>query len=471
MLLFPPFKDYQFGDNWSGTESLIPPLGLLYLAAPLIKAGYDVSFIDLCIEKFERKEFFNIIAEQDFILISCLTQSIEHTNKLIKDIKRCNSKAFVLCGGPYCREIRQFVEGSDLTVMGEAEEYIVEIIQRLSSNESLEDIPELIFRENGGLKRTENKMIVSNLDEIEPPLLDLIKVKNYGFFQGFRVPNVAPIMTSRGCLFKCIYCTNNIVKYRERSVNNVILDIKKLEEQGYEYLIFCDDNFLLNRKRVLKIMNKIIENKIKMKMIIQGRVDGADYALYRTMRKAGVITVIFGIESVNQDVLDFYNKRATVEANKKAIEIANKAGMITVGNVIIGSPIETRKHLSEVKTFSDELPLDFLNINILAYFYSTPLWKEAREKGLIRENDIFVLTNEKTSNFSLEELYEMEKELLTYFYKNPKRILRIIYKIIRIGEGRGLFQLFKQFFNKTIYRTGGNRYGFSEQTVTIQLSQ
>ena len=116
-------------------------------------------------------------------------------------------------------------------------------------------------------------------------------------------------------------------------------------------LVFCDDNFLLHTKRANAIFDYIIKRKLNIKIIIQGRVDMIDYSLALKMKQANVIMLIFGIESVNQDVLDFYNKKTTIEKIKQVIEIVNNVGIITISGLIIGAPIEEMKHFENIIEF------------------------------------------------------------------------------------------------------------------------
>lgn len=192
----------------------------------------------------------------------------------------------------------------------------------------------------------------------------------------------------------------------------------------------------------MEIMNRIIKEKIKISMIMQGRVDRADYELYKKMKNAGVIMIVFGIKNVNQDVLDYYNKRTTVKQEINALTIANKVGILTMGYLMIGSPIETMKHHDNTKVFFDKYPLDLMLNGLLYYMKGSVLWEEAHKKGLIKKNEYSVMTSKKFSKFSQDELFKIKDDLNYYFYKNPKRIMRILYKLLRNGQMKLLANIF-----------------------------
>ena len=442
LLLHAPFKKYTFNKNWRKLKTLSPPLGLLYLGTPLIKNGYKVSFIDLNVDKFTKKDFLNQIRKQDFILITCFDGTIHNVIKIIKDIKKVNQNGHIICGGPQCNIVKEYVEGSDITCVGEVEGYITKILGSLVSKRSLNDIPGLIHEQNGIIVKRPGFMTVPDLDSSLPPTRYLIDRKKYGFIGITRI-NIALIMSSRGCPFNCHYCANSSLNsvYRERSVENVLNEIKTLIGQGYKYISFGDDNFLLNKERVINLMNRIIGQKNKVKMIVLGRVDSADPVLYKKLREAGVIAILFGIESANQDILDFYNKKTTVEKGIEAIKLANKVGLITFGSFIIGAPFETKKHFDKNKDYFDSVPLDLMICNNLVYLRGSKLWINANEKGLIKNYEDNVKVNQKLSLYSSREWSIIKNELTLYFYKNPRRLLRLLIKVIRLGEAGLIFKM------------------------------
>ena len=146
LLIDPTFRELSFGDRWEPSPRLAPPLGLMYLATPLIQAGFDVEFIDLNVEKFTVDQFAEKVSNRDFIGLTCYSASLKSVLKLIPIIRKTNPQAYILCGGPYCTLSEKHVAGADLTAFGEAEEYIVEILEHLVQKQSLEGIPGIIYR-------------------------------------------------------------------------------------------------------------------------------------------------------------------------------------------------------------------------------------------------------------------------------------------------------------------------------------
>ena len=456
LLIDPTFKELAFGDRWEPSPRVAPPLGLMYLATPLIKAGFDVEFMDLNVERFTVNQFAQKVRSRDFVGLTCYSASLESVQKLIPIIRKANPQAYIMCGGPYCTLSEKHVAGADLTAIGEAEEYIVEILQRLVQEKSLEGIPGIIYRKNGELSRNKGIMQVKDLNVNRPASFELAQDKEYGHFLGIRLRDITGMITSRGCPFRCAYCTNMAkLAFRVRAVDNVIEEIQEYQYRGYKYLVCYDDNFLFNKRRAMQIMDEIVKRKIRMKIIVLGRVDSADQVLYRKLKKAGVAIILFGIESANQDVLDFYHKQVTVQQIREAVRMCNQMGMLSFGWFIVGAPMETREHFENNLRLANETHLDFAYYNVLRYDEGSKLWEEACQKGLIEENETIVWANEKLSNFAYEELRAIRAEMTRRFYLNPARLLRIIYKS---RQYKLLLHLLKLILRKNIAKVFTNLF-------------
>ena len=154
--------------------------------------------------------------------------------------------------------------------------------------------------------------------------------------------------------------------------------------------------------------------------------------------------ILFGIESANQDVLDFYHKQVTVQQIREAVRMCNQMGMLSYGWFIVGAPMETREHFENDLRLANETRLDFAYYNILGYREGSELWEDACRRGLIEENETIVWANEKLSNFTYEELRAIRAEMTRRFYLNPARLLRIVYKTWRLNELPHLLTLLRK---------------------------
>lgn len=142
---------------------------------------------------------------------------------------------------------KEYFKGSDITCIGEAENYIANLLDTIEHKKSLNNFPGLIYKKNGHIINTGGSMKVENLDSSMSPAIELVKGKNYGNICNMKL-KIAPIISSRGCPFACYFCTFKGFKHRVRSIDNVINEIKNIIKRG----------FYLNPKRIIRIIFKLL---------------------------------------------------------------------------------------------------------------------------------------------------------------------------------------------------------------------
>jgi radical SAM superfamily enzyme YgiQ (UPF0313 family) len=157
-------------------------------------------------------------------------------------------------------------------------------------------------------------------------------------------------------------------------------------------------------------------------MILGARVDSADKKLYAKMKKANVKFVGYGIESGNQDVLDFYHKDITLQQIRTTIQLAKDMGFFTYGSFILGAPCETEKHFKNTITFACSLPLDIADFGPLFYQKGSFLWNQAVQHGNISKHEYSVTADSRKGlgHFTSEELDRVLSNAFKHFYLRPR---------------------------------------------------
>lgn len=190
--------------------------------------------------------------------------------------------------------------------------------------------------------------------------------------------------------------------------------------------MICDDNFLADVKRAHKIFDMLIERGTSIDLLIMGaRVDSAERELYKKMKKAGVRVILYGLESGNQDVLDFYNKKITLQQIREAVSLGSEMGFLTSATFIFGAPIETKEHFENTIKFACSLPLDIAFFGSLCYQIGADLWVEAVKNKKISKDEFFVTADSRRGlgNFIPEELKTYAEQASRRFYIRPHFIL------------------------------------------------
>jgi radical SAM superfamily enzyme YgiQ (UPF0313 family) len=376
-----------------------PPLGILYLAAVLEERGIEVSVLDQAVKGFTIKETVSWIKAEnpDVLGFSTLASSGRTAALISNEVKKENPHVTVVFGNYYAtfnpeRILRKY-PSVDIIVRGEGERTIIDLADCIANKRRLKDVLGISFRNGNSVASTADRPLIKNLDCLPFPDRALIDEEYHSVIAG---TNVAPrkftsLVSSRGCVYRCRFCCCtqfSCNRWRPRSVQNTLEELLFLASEGYEQFIFVDDNFTAKPKNVIELCRKMRKEKLEMEWICEGRVDNASYQMFWEIAKAGCKIFYFGIESANQRILDYYNKRITPEQSETAVRTARKAGAdVIVGSFIVGAPDETREEIRNTIEFANRIPIDLPQFNILGVHPGTDLWNEFEAKGLLEEVD------------------------------------------------------------------------------------
>jgi radical SAM superfamily enzyme YgiQ (UPF0313 family) len=149
--------------------------------------------------------------------------------------------------------------------------------------------------------------------------------------------------------------------------------------------------------------------------------------MLREMAKAGCKILYFGIESANQRILDYYNKKITPEQSEKAVKTARKAGIdVIVGSFILGAPDETRSEINNTIEFAKRIPIDIPQFNILDVHPGQEMWNELEARGILNAEEYWE-TGVPVSKISpkavpFEEIRRMTRRGFYSFIRRPTYI-------------------------------------------------
>jgi anaerobic magnesium-protoporphyrin IX monomethyl ester cyclase len=420
------------------TGAFLPPLGLLYLASVLKSLGHTVEIIDCNAETIADESMQSALHHADVVGMTVHSdpQELKSSITLAHKIKDCDPDIPLLIGGPHCllfpeQALRE--HQANICVRGEGEHIIGDLLNALDGKRPLTTVPGITFQQNETFYSTPASEQIMDLDSLPFPSRDLVKKYDYGYFLGTKIikGRVTSLMTSRGCPCQCTFCqvSSYLPHYRVRSVQNCIQEIDTLVQQGYQSLAFVDDNFLANKKSTEQLMDHIIQQGYDLRLwILDTRVDSADRTLYEKMRDAGVEHISFGIESGNQEILDFYNKKITLEQIKEAVLLSKEMGFLVSGDFIIGAPIETQHHIKNTIQFAKSLPFDNVAFSHLIYVARAPLWRQAVEEGKINPNEVMVLSDKQRglAQYDADDIDAFCMKAYRNFFFEPRYWLREI---------------------------------------------
>jgi anaerobic magnesium-protoporphyrin IX monomethyl ester cyclase len=433
LLIYPPF---QVGEGM-GKAMCSPPLSLLTLAGAVRDLNHSIEILDLnidhsCgIDKLEQK-----IQQFDMIGITCMTNTFGLVLKICKIAKK-NSIPTIL-GGFHPTLVPNIIDEFDCIDMicrGEGD---------ITFRELLEGKPKhlilgLSYRQNGAIFHNPDRPLIKNLDRLSFPNNDLVESKPYHYIW---VPAWV-CETSRGCPFKCNFCCVTQFhkgQYRTKSPERVIEELLRVPNKT-KLIFFTDDNFSLQKKRVMRICELLVKTKLNKRLmfVCQSRVD--DIAnnpdMVKAMSKAGFMCFFVGFESFKQMSLNNMEKQYTLDKVRESISICHKNGIMVFGSFIIGNIGETIKDTWRTLKLMKELDIDLMMTCPITPFPGTPLYDDAVKNGWIPDDFKWEKWNIRaamnTPDMTRDEIQELVDESYRYFYNDigsfffGKRTLRFLF--------------------------------------------
>ena len=263
---------------------------------------------------------------------------------------------------------------------------------------------------------------------IPAPRHDLFTSPNYRF-PFVRQRRFATVLTDFGCPYRCSFCVMATLGYRYRPVSNVMEELRYLKGLGTRELFFFDQSFGIMRTRALELCDSMLEEGLAFGWVCYSRVDLINQELLTAMKKAGCHTIIFGVESGSDLILEQYKKGYTKHDILKAFRLCRGAGIRTVATFILGLPEETRQTAMETIGFLKHIDCDFASFNVAVPRAGTELRQNAILEGLI-SSDMAVMDQSGTDiamashHLSLEEIGKLKRLALRSFYLRPSYLVR-----------------------------------------------
>jgi radical SAM superfamily enzyme YgiQ (UPF0313 family) len=383
--------------------------------------------------------------DPDILGFSVLQSAAKEAPKVAELVKAWNPNVTVVMGNYHAtfndERILKKYRCVDVIVRGEGEYTSLDLAKCLEKGGNMREVNGITFRDNGDIVSTSDRPLIKNIDELPFPDRDLTNAQYTSTIFGVKVATkkFTTVLSSRGCSFRCGFCgCRKFARgiWRPRSVESIIKELEMLRGEGYGEILFVDDNFTLNRKRVKRFCQEIRKERLHIRWFCDSRVDNCDYDTFREMVKAGCDSVYFGIESANQRILNYYKKGITPDQSVAAVRKARKAGVdIIVGSFIVGAPDETRSEVENTLNFAQKLDIDVPSFSILGAIPGTEIWNSLVTKGLINEDEswetgVFV-PNVSPSTVSFEEIRSSIYDYFREFYLRPKQLLKEVLRTLR----------------------------------------
>ncbi len=452
-LISPPWAlDEMYGLTLPEVGSIEEPLGLAYIAAVLEKEGHKCRIIDAFAEQIDPKRFKEIISRDDSDLygLTACTPMMKRTTDAIEAINEVRPDVPVMIGGPHVgamlkvKRHEELFAGKakiDYAVYGEGELTVMELVEKLERGESVADIDGAIIKENGKIKVNKPRKLIEDLDTIPFPARHLLPKGVYRpSLSRYRKLPVMSIINSRGCPYRCIYCSNRYVfgpKVRTRKPKYVVDEIQELIEKfGAKELRFWDDTFTFNKRLVLELCQEIIDRKLDIIWTCFGRVDNVDPEMLKAMKKAGCWQIDYGVESGNDRILKIIKKGFTTKQALEAFKMTRKHGIHSRSNFILGLPGDTPETIEETIKFAIACDSDIVGFHLPQAYPGTELFEMAIKENALATDDWskYLIDGDEPSYINpnigtVKKLKELQREGYRRYYMRPKIFIRALLDI------------------------------------------
>ncbi|MFH2136961.1 MAG: radical SAM protein [Candidatus Omnitrophota bacterium] len=447
-LVFPNYGHKVFSENLKFVDEefcLAPPIILAYIAAILERHGHEVMLLDIRALALTKEEALKKIREfnPEMLGFRAETYHFYDALALIKYLK-ANLKIPVFTGGVnmtlYPRETIEHEE-IDYGIIGEAIESLPKMIRALGRREQLKGIPGVVYKsKTGGIIINPASNELADFNEYPFPARHLLPNEKYYSFISQR-KNFTLMLKSTGCPFKCSFCAIPNA-YRFRSPQSVIKEIEVCyNDFNIREIDFFDAVFFMPRESVRELFSLLKERKLDLEWSCRSRVDIVDEVILKEAAEAGCRQIYFGIESVDQNVLNSINKNVSPDMVKRTINLSRDYGIKTMGFFMVGNEKDTAESVRKSIKFAKDLKLDFVQVCKTIAKPGTELHKQVNAATGIdfwqRHLQQAPLTERLPapwSSLTEEKKTSLTKEFYFRFYFRPIIIWKILLRLKSFSE-------------------------------------
>ena len=441
------------------------PIGIAYLVAILEEHGHTVDIYHQDIHHYPETHLLEFLDKNqyDFLGLSFIGGYWQYKKALAiaAAVNASRNRPFFCLGGHGpSPEPEYFLNKTqaDAICIGEGEETILDLLDALADKRSLITVRGIAWRDGNTVHVNERRPPILDIDALPLPAYHRFPMEIYRLL---RMPHatktdfIGCIISGRGCPFKCNFCYRMDPGFRPRSNEKIIEEIRLLARNyGISYIAFYDELLMSSEERIVSLCEDFIRSGLNFKWYCNGRLNYAKPEVLKLMKQSGCVFINYGIECMDDEILNTMHKKLTTQQIIKGIEATLAEGISPGFNVIFGNIGENRRTLAQGVEFL--LRYDDgsqrRTIRPVTPYPGSELYYKAIEMGLLKDCADFYENKHTNSdlmavNFtelSDEEFYEAlmdaQKKLLenynTRLQGNIERELYNLY-IVKDSSFRG----------------------------------
>ena len=397
----------------NGSYDHVFPMGFGALAAVLKRDGHEIVVWSQDMHHWPDDQLRTYLDENKFdvVVLSIIAGYYQYqkVKGLSKAINASKQRPFFIMGGYGPSPEPEFFlkkSGADVVSMGEGEISVCKLMEELAKQKEktgsyapgqwLQEVPGVAWlepTEGGKLKKTLRAPLIHDLDSLPPIPYELFPME---YYRMVRYPNIKhtdfafPLMSARGCSFKCTFCYRMDPGYRVRSPKNLLDEVEMLyNKYGINYISFQDDLLMSSVKHTEDVCREFLKRDLNVEWSCNGRLNYCSEELLQLMKDAGCTFINYGIESMDQKVLNNMKKGLRPDMIEQGIKDTLKVGISPGLNFIFGNKGDNKETIKKAVDFLLKYD-DFAQkrtIRPVTPYPGSPLYYDAIEMGSLDKDN------------------------------------------------------------------------------------
>jgi len=389
------------------------PVGLGYIASAIKRAGYSFELLDLdaCPQSPETTDAYLKSHKYDVVIMGCIVTGYKYVKWLAKTIKDAYPDTTIIVGNTVATSIPNLLltkTNVDIAVIGEGDITIVELLRCIENKDLLKHVEGICYKNGNDIVANPLRQPIVNIDEIPIPDWEIFDINLYisNISASLNEPlppipkneiRAMPVNTARGCPFKCTFCSHafQAYKYRHRSIEMIIKEMQYYNEKwGINYFCFNDELTFYSIKQAESFADAILASG--MKIFWEGSCRSGLFSedehidIARKLKQSGAQSIAFSLESADPEILEWMNKKATVEMFSKQVNILDAAGLASRTSIVIGYPNETEASIKATLDCCIKNGL-YPSAGYLLPLPGSEMYDYAVQQGFIKDEEKFLL--------------------------------------------------------------------------------
>lgn len=378
------------------------PVGLAYVMTACKRVGYDFDLIDMDIDNLSFESVYKMLEERqyDVVAYGCIVSGYRHAKLLATLAKKANPKSVVVVGNSVASAIPEILLNdtqSDIAVLGEGDDVIIEIFDAIKNKNDFSTISGIAYKRDGKICYTEKRALESHIDRFGFPEWELFNLEKYNKFADITGNNFTgetvrtyPLNSGRGCPYRCTFCYITVrddkKRYRRYSTECIMGEIDRLYHRyGANFISFWDDLTFPNKRSVETMTEQILslDYKIFWEAPVRGDLFGEnDKELLDAVRRSGCDSLSFSLENADEEILKAIDKHLDVDQFIRQCRAMHEAKVTPLTSVIFGYPQETIESIQKTLDVCEEARL-YPSVGFLLPLPGAEIYEYAKKEGKI----------------------------------------------------------------------------------------